>query len=140
MWRFLTETNLIFPGIMVSSVLNGMMERGWGRILLFGGTRTTEITGFTSTASYSAAKTALGTLAKSAAKAAAGKNITCNVICPGFTDTEYCSAAELDYNRRHSSGGKALQPGEVASFALKVLENPQLNGAGLNADSGRINA
>jgi 3-oxoacyl-[acyl-carrier protein] reductase len=132
-WRFLTETNLIFPGILISSVTGGMIERGWGRILLFGGAETSEIRGYTTTAAYSAAKTALAVLAKSAALAAAGRNVTCNVVCPGFTDTEYCTAEEKRYNARHSPGGKAPEPEDAARFALQVLENPEINGAVLSS-------
>jgi NAD(P)-dependent dehydrogenase (short-subunit alcohol dehydrogenase family) len=128
-WRFLTECNLIFPEILISSVLGGMFIRGWGRILLFGGTGTAGIRGYTTTAAYSAAKTALGVVVKSAARAVIGTGITCNMICPGFTDTEYCSEAEKKYNREHSPGGTALVPEDIAEFALEILKNPGINGA-----------
>ena len=49
-WQTMVESNLIFPGILVSLVLPGMMERNWGRILLFGGTNTDTIRGFVTTA------------------------------------------------------------------------------------------
>jgi NAD(P)-dependent dehydrogenase (short-subunit alcohol dehydrogenase family) len=127
-WRFLTENNLLFPGMMISFVISGMIKRGWGRILLFGGTGTAEVRGYTTTAAYSTAKTALGALAKSAALTAAGRNVTCNVVCPGFTNTGYCSAEERRYNDSHSPGGKALVPEDSARLALEILENPALNG------------
>jgi len=142
-WRNLTENNLIFPGIMVSSVLQDMIKKKWGRILLFGGTKTSEIRGFLSTAAYSAAKTALGVLAKSAAKSVrnaekdgAPVDITCNVLCPGLTETEYTTAEESHYNKTHSPGGKALTPREIANCALAILENPALNGIIIPADRG----
>jgi len=142
-WRTLTENNLVFPGIMVSSVLQGMIDKKWGRILLFGGTKTSEIRGFLSTATYSAAKTALGVLAKSAAKSVrnaekegAPPDITCNVLCPGLTETEYTTAEESHYNKTHSPGGKALTPREIANCALAILENPALNGIIIPADRG----
>jgi NAD(P)-dependent dehydrogenase (short-subunit alcohol dehydrogenase family) len=128
-WRFLTEYNLIFPEILISSVLGGMLIKGWGRILLFGGTGTARIRGYATTAAYSAAKTALGVVVKSAARAVMGTGITCNMICPGFTDTEYCGEAEKQYNREHSPGGTALVPEDIAEFALEILTNPGINGA-----------
>ena len=134
-WRFLTEGNLIFPGIMVSLVLGGMIKKGWGRILLFGGTGTAQIRGRLTTAAYSSAKTALGALAASAALEAAGSGVTCNVLCPGLTDTEYCGPEELRYNRNHSPGGKALEPEDIAAAAMKVLEDPETNGGTIELDS-----
>jgi 3-oxoacyl-[acyl-carrier protein] reductase len=128
LWRHLTESNLMFPGMLVSLALPGMLERGWGRILLFGGTGTERVQGYTTTAAYSAAKTALGVLAMSAAEAAGGRNVTCNVLCPGLTDTEYCGEEDRRYNREHSPGGKALDPEEIARRALDILENPEMNG------------
>jgi NAD(P)-dependent dehydrogenase (short-subunit alcohol dehydrogenase family) len=135
-WRFLVENNLLFPGLMVSSVLSSMIKRGWGRILLFGGTKTDQIRGFSLTAAYGIAKTALGTLAKSAAKCAGNAGITCNVICPGLTDTEYCSPDERAYNRENSPGGNPLTAQDIAHCALKILEDPFINGAIIPVDGG----
>jgi 3-oxoacyl-[acyl-carrier protein] reductase len=137
-WRFLTESNLIFPGILISRVLGGMINSGWGRILLFGATGTAQIRGFTGLAAYSAAKTALGVLAKSAALEAGASGLTCNVICPGLTDTEYCGETEKSFNRKHSPGEKALEPEEIARFAMSILENPGINGAIIPIDRGII--
>jgi 3-oxoacyl-[acyl-carrier protein] reductase len=137
-WHSLIENNLIFPGILISGVLHDMLDRRWGRILLFGGTGTAEVCGFTTTVAYSAAKTALGVLAKSAAKTAleaGAPGVTCNVICPGLTDTEYTAAADRVYNREHSPGG-AMESWEIARAALGVLENSAINGAVLPIDRG----
>jgi NAD(P)-dependent dehydrogenase (short-subunit alcohol dehydrogenase family) len=135
-WRFLTECNLIFPGILISSILGGMIKRGWGRILLFGGTGTAQIRGFTTTPAYSAAKTALGVVVKSTARAAAGVDVTCNIICPGLTDTVYCGEEDKNYNKQHSPGGTALKPEDIAECALGVLKNPGINGAVIPVDKG----
>jgi NAD(P)-dependent dehydrogenase (short-subunit alcohol dehydrogenase family) len=128
--------NLAFPGTIVSLALCGMIKRRWGRILLFGGTNTDTIRGFTSTAAYSAAKTALGVIAKSAARTAGKHGITCNVICPGLTDTEYLDEEARAYNRERSPSGKALRPAEIALSALGILENPGINGAVVPVDQG----
>jgi NAD(P)-dependent dehydrogenase (short-subunit alcohol dehydrogenase family) len=135
-WRFLVETNIIFPGIMVSSALCAMLGKGWGRIVLFGGTKTAEVRGFSTTPAYGAAKTALGVLAKSAAKSAGKAGITCNVICPGLTDTEYTGPEDRAYHREKNPPGRALTPEEIARCALGVLENPAVNGAVIPVDGG----
>ena len=137
-WQNMTENNLIFPGILVSLYLRGMIERNWGRILLFGSTNTDTIRGFTTTAAYSAAKTALGVVAKSAAKAAGRYGITCNVLCPGLTDTEYTSEDQLQYYREKSPVGRPIKAEDLARAALAILENPCLNGAILPVDQGIV--
>ena len=135
-WQNMTLNNLAFPGALVSGVLPGMIRKNWGRILLFGGTNTDNIRGFTTTAAYSAAKTALSVVAKSAAKSAGGKGISCNVLCPGLTDTEYTDEALRRYNREKSPGGQAMTPQQIARAALAVLENPCINGAVISAENG----
>ena len=138
LWKNMVESNLVFPGILVSLVLQGMMERNWGRILLFGGTNTDNIRGFTTTTAYSAAKTGLGVIAKSAARTAASRGVTCNVVCPGFTETEYTSEELRRYYREKIPAGKPMCAGELARAALAILANPCLNGAVIPADQGVI--
>ena len=135
-WQNMVEGNLIFPGILTSKVIKGMMDRNWGRILLFGGTNTDTIRGFTTTTAYSAAKSALGVIAKSVAKTAGSHSVTCNVLCPGLTDTEYTSEELRQYYREKSPGGLALNAKEIAMAALAVLTNPCVNGAVVPADNG----
>jgi len=143
-WESLVTGNLIFPGLLVSLVLPGMIKKNWGRILLFGGTNTDTIRGYTSSAAYSAAKTGLGVIAKSVAKAGAksaalsGKNwgVTCNVICPGLTDTEYLDENARRYNRELSPGANPLRPEDIAELCVEVLRNPAINGAIIPVDGG----
>jgi 3-oxoacyl-[acyl-carrier protein] reductase len=137
-WNYLIQNNLVFPGILVSLILCDMINNGWGRILLFGGTNTDTIRGFSGTAAYSAAKTALGVLAKSVAKSAGSHGISCNVLCPGLTDTEYTDKTVKSYNQSRSPGGRALDPVEIARLAVAVLENPQVNGAIIPVDRGMV--
>jgi 3-oxoacyl-[acyl-carrier protein] reductase len=137
-WYFLAETNFIFPGILISTLIGGMIIGGWGRILLFGGTNTDTVRGFSTTAAYSAAKTALGVLAKSAAKSAGNAGVTCNVVCPGLTGTEYTEEKEQAYNRGKNPGGKSLFPEDIAAIALSILENPAINGAVIPVDRGIV--
>jgi NAD(P)-dependent dehydrogenase (short-subunit alcohol dehydrogenase family) len=137
-WLFLTQQNLSLPGYAVSRVLPSMMKRKWGRIVLFGGTNTDTVRGFLTTAAYAAAKTGLGVLAKSVAKTAGGAGVTCNVICPGLTDTDYADDAVRAYNRSKSPAGKALSPKMVALTALYVLANRSINGAIIPVDEGAV--
>ena len=56
-WENIVYANLTFPGVLVSTVLPHMCANRWGRILLFGGTRTDSVRGFRTNAAYAAAKT-----------------------------------------------------------------------------------
>ena len=135
-WERIVRDNLIFPGIMISLVINDMINKNWGRIILLGGTNTSTIRGFSTTAAYSSAKTALGVLAKSAAKQAGPFGVTCNVVCPGLVDTEYVDEAMRNYIRQHSPGGRIQKPGEIAEFVSVLLEQDQINGAIIPIDYG----
>ena len=135
-WERSALLDLALPGVLVSAVLSGMIERGWGRILLFGGTCTDTIRGFTTTTSYSAAKTALGVLAKSVAKTAGPYGVTCNLICPGLADTEYLDEASRGYARERSPGGRLVPGAEIGAAAYALLSNPSINGAIVGVDYG----
>ncbi|MCL2479171.1 MAG: SDR family NAD(P)-dependent oxidoreductase [Treponema sp.] len=141
-WQTMIDGNLVIPGVLVSAVLPAMLKKNWGRILLFGGTNTDTVKGYTTSAAYSTAKTGLGVIAKSVAKSVAKSadvydgGITCNVICPGLTDTEYLDEAALQYNRVKSPGGRALTPAAISRVCMEVLENSALNGAVIPVDSG----
>jgi len=137
-WQSMAESNLVFPGMLVSMAIPGMIQRNWGRILLFGGTNTDIIRGYHTTTAYSACKTALGVIAKSAAKTAGSRGVTCNVLCPGLTDTEYTSEEQQRYHREKCPGGKPLDAEQVARAALAILENPGFNGAVVPVDQGVI--
>jgi 3-oxoacyl-[acyl-carrier protein] reductase len=135
-WQYMVWANFTFPGAVVSAVLPHMLQQRWGRILLFGGTNTDHIRGFTTTAVYSSAKTALNVLAKSVAQSAGRAGITCNVICPGLTDTEYTDAAARHYNHSHTTD--PLMPDDIAHAALMVLDSPHINGAVIPVDRGLV--
>jgi NAD(P)-dependent dehydrogenase (short-subunit alcohol dehydrogenase family) len=135
-WEHIIKNNLIFPGTLVSFVLRDMIRQGWGRIILFGGTNTSTICGFSTTAAYSAAKTALGVLAKSVALQIEAANVTCNVICPGLVETEYVDDAMKNYIKNHSPTGKIETPIDVAEFVAAILPLDQLNGAIIPLDYG----
>jgi NAD(P)-dependent dehydrogenase (short-subunit alcohol dehydrogenase family) len=137
-WEYLTIMNLAFPGALVSAYLEPMLRQKWGRILLFGGTNTDSIRGFTTTTAYSAAKTGLGVLAKSVARIGGPANVTCNVICPGMTETEYLDEEARRYALGKAPGGILLQCEDIAETALAILQTPHQNGTIIALDKGLV--
>ncbi len=133
-WLSIVFDNLTFPGMLVSSVLPHMMSRQWGRILLFGGTRTDRIRGFSTNAAYAAAKTGLSSLVRSVSEEYARFGITCNALCPGLAETEYLDGEVLKALERKNPDGKAVTREEIARAAMFLLENSACNGVILPVD------
>ncbi len=120
-WRRMCELNLALPGYLVTAVLPGMVRRGYGRIVLFGGTGTDLPRGYRTVAAYSAAKLGLTVIARSVAESYAGANVTCNVVVPGFVDTEYLTEAERRTYAGLSRGEKLVDPGAVARWVAEIV-------------------
>lgn len=135
-WMLMGLSNLVLPGALVSALLPHMIEQKWGRILLFGGTRTHSIRGFTNSSAYSAAKSGLGVLAASVAQSTAQYNVSCNVLCPGFVETEYMNEEDIRYALKKSQANRLLTPEEIARSAMHVLQGTAINGACIPIDGG----
>lgn len=137
-WEAAAAFNLALPGALVSAALPGMRARRWGRILLLGGTRTDGIRGFRTNAAYAAAKTGLGSLAKSVAAEYARDGIAALVLCPGFVRTEYLAPERRESLASKTPGGRLTDPRDFADLAADLLgrEPPLWNGGVLTADDG----
>ena len=137
-WRRMVELNLLLPGILVSHVLPSMVEHGWGRIVLFGAPHGDTVRGFRTMAAYGAAKSGLAGLCKSAALQTYGRNVSVNMICPGYVDTEYLDEQERREARTRSPRGALIAPERVARMVhtLVTAEEPDVNGAVITMDQG----
>jgi NAD(P)-dependent dehydrogenase (short-subunit alcohol dehydrogenase family) len=137
-WARLALFDLALPGALASSFFPVMAERGWGRILLFGGTRTDGIRAYSTNAAYAAAKTGLAVLAKSLAVEGSGKGVGAVLVCPGLVDTEYLSARERLELAAKAPGGRLLPPGRVAQAAVDLIAaDPCLaSGSAVTLDGG----
>lgn len=135
-WVQTVFANLAVPGAAVSAALPGMRSRRWGRILLFGGTRTEAVRGFATNAAYAAAKTGISSLVRSVAENYAAEGISCTAICPGFTDTEYLTAETRARLAAKIPGGKLIPAETAASLGMRLLSDFCLNGCILTPDCG----
>jgi len=75
----------------IRTVLRGMLERDWGRIVNVASTA--GLKGYAYTAGYCAAKHAVVGLSRALAFELARTSVTVNAVCPGFTDTDLVSGA-----------------------------------------------
>src|SRR5687768_3494572 len=80
------NTNLKSAFVAIRSAARTMMRSKTARIINI--SSVAGVTGNKGQANYSASKAGLIGLSKSVAKEFAGKGLTCNVIAPGFIDTE----------------------------------------------------
>lgn len=131
-WTRLALFDYALPGLAVSLVLPGMIDRGGGSILLFGGTRSESILPRSLTSAYHGAKTGLSVLVRSVAKNYAVKGIRCNAILPGSVAPD----PSLVQNAPSGAERFVVAPGDVAEAALNLLSNPAMNGVLLNVDKG----
>ena len=74
---------------LVRAALPGMIERRFGRVILI--SSLSALFGSAGNAHYAASKAAQIGLARSLAREVANRNITVNVVAPGFIDTEMTS-------------------------------------------------
>ena len=137
-WERMALLDFALPGAIASHFLPAMLELGFGRFLLFGGTRTDSIKAYRSNAAYAAAKTGLGVLAKSIAAEGSERNVAALVICPGIVDTMYLVEKARDEATSMAPRGLLLDPFDIACTALDLLacEPCLASGAIISLDAG----
>lgn len=89
-WYKVIETNLSSVFRLSQACLKNMMRARWGRIISIGSI--VGSSGNAGQANYTAAKAGLVGFSKSLAQEIASRNITVNVVAPGFIDTDMTSA------------------------------------------------
>ena len=136
--EWLESSSLVFalPGFFVSQVLPHMMEEKFGRILLFGGTRTDSVNGYKTNAVYGAGKTAVCSLVKSVCLEYSQYGIRCNAILPGFVETEYVSESQKNYYKNLLNSDNIIESNSIAKSAKFILENEDINGVLFRVDRG----
>lgn len=117
-WSAVIETNLSSVFRMSKAVLRGMMKARYGRIVQIASV--VGLTGNPGQANYSAAKAGIIGFSKSLAREVGGRNITVNVVAPGFIDTDMTRSLS-DAQREALIGQIALgRLGEASDVARAV--------------------
>jgi acetoacetyl-CoA reductase len=140
-WDAVIRTNLDSVFNMTKPVCEGMIERGWGRVISVSSIIGSK-GGFGQT-NYAAAKAGIHGFTKSLALEVAKKGVTVNTISPGFIATKMVTAVPQDVLDTkiipHILVGRLGQPDEVAALVLYLCsrEAAFVTGANIAINGGQ---
>ncbi len=141
-WRTIHSVNLDSTFAFSRAVLPAMAKANFGRIV-----NISSVYGYLGgkgSVAYSSAKHALIGLTKTTAAEWGGQGITCNVVCPGFTDTEMTSGLKNNFPEavraivNQIPAGRIGRPEEVAALVSFLISDAAayINGATIPIDGG----
>jgi acetoacetyl-CoA reductase len=114
-WRAVISTNLDSVFNVTRHVIDGMVERGWGRIINISSVNA--VRGQFGQTNYASAKAGILGFTKSLAQEVVRKGVTVNAISPGYVQTDMVMAIREDVRQKIVSeipAGRLAMPEEVA--------------------------
>lgn len=140
-WDRVLDTNLKGTFAVTKAAIRPMVRQRFGRIINV--SSVAGIVGNAGQANYSAAKAGIIGFTKAIAKEVASRNITANVVAPGFVDTEMTAQltqAQRDEIMRMVAVGRTATPQDVAPAAVFLAsdEAAYITGHVLTVDGGLV--
>lgn len=136
-WDAIINTNLSSVFRLSKGVLRGMMKARQGRIVSIASV--VGLVGNAGQANYAAAKSGIVGFTKSLAREVASRNITCNVVAPGFIDTDMTRALSEDQRGALSAQIPLGRLGTADDIALAVLYLASPAGAYVTGETLSVN-
>ena len=138
-WRAVLSTNLDSVFNVTRHVIDGMVERGWGRVINISSVNA--VRGQFGQTNYAAAKAGILGFTKSLAQEVIRKGVTVNAISPGYVQTEMVMAIREDVRQKIVSeipAGRLAMPEEVAdAVAFLASDNAgYITGTNLSVNGG----
>lgn len=138
-WSEVISTNLNSAFNLVSNVIGGMRNNGFGRIIHVSSVNGQK--GQFGQTNYAATKAAIFGFSKSLALEVASKGITSNVVAPGYINTEMVAAIREDILKSIVDTIPAKRLGESTEIAEMILflisdKGNYINGATFSVNGG----
>lgn len=139
-WEAVIHTNLSSCFNMCRNVIDGMRDRGFGRIVNIGSVNGQA--GQYGQVNYAAAKSGIHGFTKALAQESANKGITVNAIAPGYIDTDMVRAVPphvLEKIVARIPVGRLGRASEIAKAVLYLVddENGFMTGSTLSVNGGQ---
>ena len=138
-WMAVINSNLNSVFNVTKNVIDGMSDRGWGRVVNMSSVNGQK--GQFGQTNYSAAKAGAHGFAKALAQEVIRKGVTVNSVSPGYVETEMVKAIRKDVLDKLIAGipiGRLAQPEEIASLVafLTSEEAGYITGANIAINGG----
>ena len=135
-WDRVMAINLRAPFLVARAAIDGMVDRGFGRIVLL--SSVAAYTGGIVGPHYAASKAGLHGLAHSLSQFASGHGVTVNVVAPALitTDMMPTDGRALDELARRIPVGRLGRPDEVADLIAAIVRNPYITNQSILVDGG----
>ena len=117
-WRAVIDTNLNSLFNVTKQVLDGMIERGWGRIVNISSVNGQR--GQFGQTNYSTAKAGIHGFTMALAQEVAGRGVTVNTVSPGYIGTDMVRAIKPERLEKIVAGIPVKRLGEPAEIASIV--------------------
>ena len=139
-WDEVINTNLNSVFYCTAYVINGMRDRGFGRIITISSINGQK--GQMGQANYAAAKAGVIGFTKSLAQENARKGITANVVAPGYIDTEMVQKVPQDVREKiigQIPVNRLGEPDEIARCVTFLADEQAgfITGSTLSANGGQ---
>jgi len=138
-WRQVLSTNLDSVFNVTRHVIDGMIERGWGRIINISSVNA--VRGQFGQTNYASAKAGILGFTKSLAQEVVKKGVTVNSVSPGYVQTEMVMAIREDVRQKIVSeipAGRLAMPEEVADAVAFLASDKAayITGTNLSVNGG----
>lgn len=140
-WNTVIDTNLKSVYAVTKAALRGMLRSRWGRIINI--SSVVGLTGQAGQANYAASKAGIIGFSKSLAREVASRNITVNVVAPGFIPTSLTDVLSDEQRTsiiQNTPVGRMGTPEEIAwAVAFLAAERSAfITGQVLTVDGGLV--
>jgi acetoacetyl-CoA reductase len=138
-WYDVINTNLNSVFNVTRQVVEGMTDRGWGRIINVSSVNA--LKGQFGQTNYSAAKAGMHGFSKALAQEVVRKGVTVNTISPGYVATEMVMAIRAEVRDQIVASipmGRLAQPDEIAGLVAYLASDDAgyITGANISINGG----